>query len=202
MLGRLQNWVGARYVRSRLSPSQGRRRISAPALGRSVQRKNTGQAGVYRWWACVSSFRPNPPLCARGSRRIRAGQARPARPVDFRIRTRLMAAPRSFNVDHRDSPAERGCSLASEPNVAAAGSGAARAAAPSRAGTAARRLQPIQFFTLAEVAKRLSVSGRTVRRWIERGELIAHRFGAAVRIAETLMKKFYTIERIADCGGG
>jgi excisionase family DNA binding protein len=113
-----------------------------------------------------------------------------------------MAAPRSFNVDHRDSPAERGCSLASEPNVAAAGSGAARPAAPSRAGTAARRLEPIQFFTLAEVAKRLSVSGRTVRRWIERGELIAHRFGAAVRIAETLMKKFYTIERIADCGGG
>ena len=50
-----------------------------------------------------------------------------------------MAAPRSFNVDHGDSPAERDGSLASETNNAATGSGAARPAAFSRAGTVARR---------------------------------------------------------------
>ena len=107
-----------------------------------------------------------------------------------------MAAPRSFNVDHGDSPAERDGSLASETNNAVAGSRAARPAAFSRAGTVARRLEPIQFFTLAEVAKRLTVSGRTVRRWIERGELTAHRFGGVLRIAEGDLRVFLALRRV------
>jgi excisionase family DNA binding protein len=40
------------------------------------------------------------------------------------------------------------------------------------------------FFTIAEVAERLRASPRTVRRWIEAGDLVAHRIGGIVRIAE------------------
>jgi excisionase family DNA binding protein len=35
------------------------------------------------------------------------------------------------------------------------------------------------FLTILQVAVRLNVSTRTVRRWIEGGELVAHRLGAA-----------------------
>ena len=43
---------------------------------------------------------------------------------------------------------------------------------------------PIRFFTTAEVAKCLDVSTRTVRRWMESADLVAHRFGGVVRIAK------------------
>ena len=33
----------------------------------------------------------------------------------------------------------------------------------------------IKFFTIAEVAERLHVSGRTIRRWIRANDLVAHR---------------------------
>ena len=39
-----------------------------------------------------------------------------------------------------------------------------------------------KFFTIDQVADALNVSGRTVRRWIKDGKLVAHRFGVAVRI--------------------
>ena len=39
----------------------------------------------------------------------------------------------------------------------------------------------IKFFTITEVAERLRVSTRTVRRWIEAGDLVAHRVGGVVR---------------------
>ena len=42
----------------------------------------------------------------------------------------------------------------------------------------------LRFFTVGEVARNLGVSSRTVRRWIESGELVAHRFGRLIRIAE------------------
>ena len=41
---------------------------------------------------------------------------------------------------------------------------------------------PIKFFTIAEVAERLEVATRTVRRWIKKGELVSHHFGTAVRV--------------------
>jgi len=47
------------------------------------------------------------------------------------------------------------------------------------------------------VAEVLSVSDRTVRRWIDRGELVAHRFGRNVRIAETDLKAFLALRRNA-----
>jgi excisionase family DNA binding protein len=53
----------------------------------------------------------------------------------------------------------------------------------------------IRYFTIAEIAVRLRVSTRTVRRWIENGDLTAHRFGAAVRIAETDLRAFLAIHR-------
>jgi excisionase family DNA binding protein len=42
----------------------------------------------------------------------------------------------------------------------------------------------IKFFTIKEVAEFLRVAIRTVRRWIDAGDLVAHRFGSVVRIAE------------------
>lgn len=47
-----------------------------------------------------------------------------------------------------------------------------------------------RFFTVAAVAEFISVSVRTVRRWIKRGELGAHHFGTAVRIAERDLNAF------------
>jgi excisionase family DNA binding protein len=47
-----------------------------------------------------------------------------------------------------------------------------------------------RFLSVAEVAVRLGVSGKTVRRMIERGDLRAHRVGRLVRVAE---------RSLADC---
>ena len=41
----------------------------------------------------------------------------------------------------------------------------------------------------------LGVSTRTVRRWIKRGDLVAHHFGTAVRIAEADLKAFIARHR-------
>jgi len=49
------------------------------------------------------------------------------------------------------------------------------------------------FHTVNEVADALGVSARSVRRWIKRGDLIAHHFGTAVRVADSDHKAF--IER-------
>ncbi len=48
----------------------------------------------------------------------------------------------------------------------------------------------ISFFSVSDVAEHLGVSTRTVRRWIEDGQLIAHHFGRAVRIAEEDLRAF------------
>jgi excisionase family DNA binding protein len=53
----------------------------------------------------------------------------------------------------------------------------------------------IEFFTIAEVAERLRVSTRTVRRWIESGDLIAHRPGGIVRVAENDLRTFLAMNR-------
>ncbi len=50
--------------------------------------------------------------------------------------------------------------------------------------------EPISFFTAPQVAQHLEVSPRTVRRWIEDGQLVAHRFGRSVRIAEYDLRRF------------
>jgi excisionase family DNA binding protein len=52
-------------------------------------------------------------------------------------------------------------------------------------GRGPRRPQrdPEQFFTIPAVAEYVDVSTRSVRRWIKRGDLVAHHFGGVVRAA-------------------
>ncbi len=68
------------------------------------------------------------------------------------------------------------------------------ASASGRSGGRARQ-HPSQFFTIGEVAEMLRVSTRTVRRWIDRGQLVAHAFGGVVRIAEPDLRAFLAVHR-------
>jgi excisionase family DNA binding protein len=51
------------------------------------------------------------------------------------------------------------------------------------------------FLTVVEVADRLGVSPKHVRRAIDRGELPVHRFGRAVRIAPEDLERFISRHR-------
>jgi excisionase family DNA binding protein len=62
-------------------------------------------------------------------------------------------------------------------------------------GGARRRDNEIRFFTIGEVAERLRVATRTVRRWIEAGDLVAHRIGGVLRIAESDLRAFLALHR-------
>jgi excisionase family DNA binding protein len=53
----------------------------------------------------------------------------------------------------------------------------------------------IKFFTIAEVAERLNVATRTVRRWIKADDLVVHRFGGVIRIAEGDLRVFLALHR-------
>jgi excisionase family DNA binding protein len=52
-----------------------------------------------------------------------------------------------------------------------------------------------KFYSIDEVAEFLGVSTRTVRRAIESKELVAHKIGRAVRIAEADLKAFIARHR-------
>jgi excisionase family DNA binding protein len=54
---------------------------------------------------------------------------------------------------------------------------------------------PNRFFTINDVADWLNVSPRTVRRWINTGDLVVHRFGGVVRIAESDLRTFSAAHR-------
>jgi len=54
-----------------------------------------------------------------------------------------------------------------------------------------------RFYTVAEVADLLVVSTRSIRRWIARGELLAHKFGRQVRISEIDLRAFVERRRAA-----
>ena len=61
---------------------------------------------------------------------------------------------------------------------------------------ARRRLNDdIIYYRIADVAERLRVSERTVRRWIDAGLLIAHRVGGIVLIAEADLRAFLALHR-------
>ena len=68
------------------------------------------------------------------------------------------------------------------------------AAANSAEGRRHRR-DHIKFFTITEVAERLGVCTRTVRRWISAGGLVVHRVGHVVRIAEGDLRDFLAAHR-------
>ena len=55
--------------------------------------------------------------------------------------------------------------------------------------------EQFKFFAIHDVAEQLGVSTRTVRRWIENMELVTHRFGRAVRIAERDLQAFIALHR-------
>ncbi len=48
---------------------------------------------------------------------------------------------------------------------------------------------------ISEVARRLDVSDKTVRRWIERGELPVHKLGHSIRISEADLSAFLAQRR-------
>ena len=51
------------------------------------------------------------------------------------------------------------------------------------------------LLTIDQTAKHLQVSTKTVRRWIEAGELVAHRFGRQWRISESDLQAFIRMRR-------
>jgi len=52
-----------------------------------------------------------------------------------------------------------------------------------------------EMMTVAEVAEELRVVDRSVRRWIASGEMIAHRFGRAIRISRNDLVAFKAARR-------
>ena len=52
-----------------------------------------------------------------------------------------------------------------------------------------------RLFTIPQTADYLQVCEKTIRRWIEGGELIAHRIGRQWRISEADLKTFVAMRR-------
>jgi len=52
-----------------------------------------------------------------------------------------------------------------------------------------------RLFPIADVADQLDVSSKTVRRWIDRGELHVHRLGRQFRISEDDLSFFLNKHR-------
>jgi excisionase family DNA binding protein len=63
---------------------------------------------------------------------------------------------------------------------------------------AGRRKVDVRFFTVGDIALQLNVSPRTVHRWIADRQLVVHRIGRSVRVAETDLKTFLAIHRDED----
>ncbi len=51
------------------------------------------------------------------------------------------------------------------------------------------------FYSIEDVATLLSVSDKTIRRWIKSGELVAHRIGRQWRISKTDLNTFLRLRR-------
>jgi excisionase family DNA binding protein len=49
---------------------------------------------------------------------------------------------------------------------------------------------PKRFFSPGQVAEQLGLSTKTIRRWIDRGELHVHRLGRQIRISEEDLAAF------------
>ena len=52
-----------------------------------------------------------------------------------------------------------------------------------------------EFTSIADVAEHLDVNARTIRRWIDKGDLVAHRFGRQLRISRTDLEAFVRMRR-------
>ena len=53
------------------------------------------------------------------------------------------------------------------------------------------------LLTISQTAEHLQVSTKTIRRWIDSGELIAHRFGHQWRISDADLQTFIRMRREA-----
>ncbi len=53
------------------------------------------------------------------------------------------------------------------------------------------------LMTIPDVAEQLQVSEKTIRRWLTRGDLIAHRIGRQLRISEPDFQAFIRMRREA-----
>ena len=71
----------------------------------------------------------------------------------------------------------------------------AEAAPSGRVRGRRHRDYQFKFLTIAEVAERLNVATRTVRRWIEAGDLVVHKVGNVVRIADGDLRGFLNRHR-------
>ena len=56
-------------------------------------------------------------------------------------------------------------------------------------------LTAAHFHTIREIAELLQVSQKTVRRWIDQGDLVAHRFGRQLRISRADFEAFVRLRR-------
>ncbi len=54
---------------------------------------------------------------------------------------------------------------------------------------------PVRFYSVTEIAERLGMSEKTIRRWISAGDLVAHRLGQQLRIAENDFQIFLKLRR-------
>ena len=54
-----------------------------------------------------------------------------------------------------------------------------------------------KYYTIKAVAEAVAVSTRTVRRWIENGDLVVHRVDGVVRVAEADLRAFLAQHREA-----
>ncbi len=59
-----------------------------------------------------------------------------------------------------------------------------------------RNAKPPSFYSIREIAEHLQVCDKTVRRWIESGDLVAHRIGRQWRIGATDLETFLKLRRV------
>jgi excisionase family DNA binding protein len=64
-----------------------------------------------------------------------------------------------------------------------------------RTGPTAAAVSLPKLLTLDEAATHLRVSVKTVRRWIDTGDVVAHRIGRSLRISESDLQNFIRMRR-------
>lgn len=72
----------------------------------------------------------------------------------------------------------------------------------SRPGPPRPRPQPDRWLTIAEVVEMLPVSYMTVRRLIDRGDLIGYRIGKSVRVRLSDLNAYLAGQRMGPGGAG
>ncbi len=59
---------------------------------------------------------------------------------------------------------------------------------------------PRPFYTVRHLAEIWSCSGKTIRREITRGKLVAHKFGGQLRVSHADRMAYERANRLSDCG--